>query len=374
MSKLSVIALLLMLSSLAVAQSNDKAYHLVEDLRSEWLTIDQNSRYVPFVARDRTNPSIVGVRLDLDKYSGNQLRCCIPASTSLLIEKEILTSVKSPRCLIYSIDSLRSVYQQPVLLLTVYQPASQLAQVRIEVVNNTSVPLAQPHPTLLRVLSGKENFIVIALVLIFMLYATLIHNYPKTFRNIYNLARILMLRSREEDLRIRLISEPHTLFLIQHCMVVAFLFIMLIPDINQWPLSNQFNLRSVGGYLWLWLLLSIIVLVTVWIKYLIVVLFGSLFKLKQFMFLHMFDFMRLSMMFWGAVFLVAVCVRYNISVHEDIYVYTLVYLFITFALARILILYLRLFRNSTLKNMYLFSYICTAEIIPLLVGLELLMG
>ncbi len=374
MGKLFVIALLLALGSPSMAQSDDQSYHLVEDLRPEWLTIDQHNQYVPFVARDRANPSIIGVRLDLKKYAGNQLRCCLPAYTSLLIEKEILTSVERSRCLIYSIDSLRSVYQQSTLLLTVYQPASQLAQVDLQVVNNTSAPLAQPHPILPRLLSAKENFFVLGLVFILMLYATLINYYPKTFRNIFNLPRILALRSREEDLRVRLISEPHTLFLIQHCLVVAFLFIVLVPDVDQWLSSNWFTLSGVGSYLWLWLLLSLIVLITIWAKYLIVVLFGSLFKLKQLTYLHMFDFMRLSMMFWGIVFLLATCTHYNFTVDEQTYVRVLTYLFMAFALARILILYLRLFRNSTLKNMYLFSYICTAEIIPLSVGLELLIG
>ncbi len=357
-----------------MAQSDDKPYHLVEDLRLEWLTIDQHNRYVPFVASDRANPTIIGVRLDLEKYAGNQLRCCVPAHTSLLIEKEILTSVDRPRCLIYSIDSLRSAYKQSVLLLTVYQSASQLSQVELQVVNNTGAPLAQPYPILSRILSSKENFFVLGLVSILMFYATLINHYPKAFRNIYNLPRILALRSREEDLRTRLISEPHTLFLLQHCLVVAFLFIVLIPDVDQWIPPGWFTSPGVGSYLWLWLLLSLIVLLTVWVKYLIVVLFGSLFKLKQFMYLHMFDFMRLSMMFWGVVFLLAICVHYNFAVRGEIYKYALTYLFVAFALARVLILYLRLFRNSTLKNMYLFSYICTAEIIPLSVGLELLIG
>ena len=374
MGKLFVIAFLLTLSSPAIAQSDDKPYHLVEDLRPEWLTIDQHNQYVPFVARDRANPSLIGVRLDLEKYAGNQLRCCIPTHTSLLIEKEILISVERPRCLVYPIDSLRNAYQQAVLLLTVYQPASQLAQVELQIVSDASAPLAQPYPILPRLLSNKENFFVLGLVFILMLYAALINHYPKTFRNIYNLPRILALRSREEDLRIRLISEPHTFFLVQHCLVVGFLFIVLVPDVDQWVPSGRFTSPGVGSYLWLWLLLSLIVLITVWVKYLIVVLFGSLFKLKQFMYLHMFDFMRLSMMFWGMVFLLAICVHYNLTVQEQIYERALTYLFVAFALARVLILYLRLFRNSALKNMYLFSYICTAEIIPLSVGLELLIG
>ncbi len=374
MGKLFLIVLLVVLRGSAVAQSDDKSYHLVEDLRAQWLAINGENRYVPFVARDRANPTIVGLRLDLEKYAGNQLRCCLPAHTSLLIEREITASIKQPECLIYSIDSLRKVYQQPMLLLTVYQPAHQLAQVELQIVNNTSAPLTPPHPVLLRSLSAKENFFVLGLVALLMLYAISINRYPKTFRNIYNLPKILSLRSREEDLRIRLVNEPHTFFLIQHCLVVAFLLVALAPNVDHWLFFDQDASPSVAGYLGRWLLLTLLILFTIWAKYLIVVSFGSLFKLKQLTYLHMFDFMRLSIMFWGAVFVMAVCFRYNLAAYEPVYVRILSYLFVAFAAVRVLILYLRLFRNSSLKSMYLFSYICTAEIIPLSIGLKLLIG
>lgn len=374
MGKTFLVILLMVLKFSAVAQPNSESYHLVEDLRSQWLAIDGGNRYVPFVARDRANPSIIGLRLDLEKYAGNQLRCCLPAHTSLLIEREIMASIKQPDCLVYSIDSLRKVYQEPMLLLSVYQPAHQLAQVELQIVNNTSAPLTSPHPVLPRLLSAKENFFVLGLVVLLMLYAILVNRYPKTFRNIYNLPKILSLRSREEDLRIRLVNEPHTFFLIQHCLMVAFLFVVLAPSIDYWTFTNQDTSPSVAGYLWRWLLLTLLVLAIIWAKYLIVVLFGSLFKLKQLTYLHMFDFMRLSIMFWGAVFVLAVCFRYNLAAYEPVYVRILAYLFVAFAAVRVLILYLRLFRNSTLKSMYLFSYICTAEIIPLSIGLKLLIG
>lgn len=374
MNKWFAIVCLSLLNGSVLAQSDEGNYHLVEDLRAEWLTIDQHNRYIPFVARDRSNPSIIGVRLDLAKYIGSHLRCCVPAHTSLLIEKEILASVEQHRCFIYSIDSLREAYQQSVLLFTVYQPAGLLDQIQLQVVSNTSTLLAQAHPIMPRPLSAKENFFVLGLVLILMFYAILINHYPKTFRNIYNLPRVLTLRSREEDLRVRLISEPHLFFLFQHCLLVSFLCIALLPDASLWLPFVRFEAIGIGSYLWLWLLSSVMVLITIWVKYLIVILFGSLFKLRHSAYLHMFDFMRLSMMFWGGTFLLATCVHYNFMAHEQFYVRGLAYIFIAFALARVLILYMRLFRNTTFKNTYLFSYICTAEIIPLLAGLELLIG
>ena len=375
MSKLFAVTFLLLMSYRAVAQiRSDEDYHLIKDLRQEWLAIDKNNRYVPFVARDKSNPSVIGVRLDLTKYSGNKLHCCVPANASILVDKQILTSVKQARCLTYDIDSLQQAYQQPAILLTVYQPGKSVNQVNLRIINTDINLLAQKNLTAYRSISPKKNFFVIGLVIILMFYAILINQYAKAFKNVYSLRKILSFRTREEDMRVRLMSEPHLLFLVQHCLLISFLCIILVPNIGSHIPFIHFTLQRLGSYLLLWLSMSLLVLLIIWAKYIIVVMFGTLFKLRQLMYLHMFDFMRLSLMFWGAMFLLAICVYNNLNVSESLYSQVLAYLFVMFALARIVVLYLRLFRNASFKNMYLFSYICTAEIIPLLVGLELLIG
>ena len=375
MGKLVTVLLLAIVSCQAVAQGvSAEDYRLIKDLRQEWLAIDKNNRYVPFVARDKSNPSVIGVRIDLEKYSGNTLRCCVPAATSILVDKQILTSAKQSQCLSYDIDSLQQVYQQQTVLLTIYQPNNDLERVSLEIVNDNIDLSAQEELVFPRLVSTKGNFFVIGIIIILLLYAVLINHFPKTFKNIYNLRKILAFRAREEDMRIRLISEPHILFLVQHCLLVSFLFILLIPNIGSRIPFVHFGLQDLSSYLLLWLVLSVLVLLTIWIKYVLVIAFGTLFKLRHLMYLHMFDFMRLSLMFWGVVFLLAVCVYSNVGGGELWYSQVLIYFFVIFALVRVLVLYLRLFRNASFKNMYLFSYICTAEIIPLFVGLELLLN
>ncbi len=364
------ILLFLLLGYQASAQTGETTYYVVEDLQSEWLAIDQENRYVPFVAERKNRPSAIGVRLDLERYQGNQVQCCVPAGTSILLNKQILASASEARCFTYDIDSLQQAYQSNHILLTVYQPSRQLEEVTLRIVNDGATPLSADDDVLHRVVSAREDFFVLGLVIILMMYALLINQYPKTFKNIYSLSRIVVLRVREEDMRVRLASEPHLLFLIQHCLLVAFLLTLFVaqPQVPFMP----FLLESLGSYLLLWLVISALILLIVLIKYFIIVMFGALFKLRHLIHLHMFDFMRLSLMFWGGAFLLAVCVYYNVSISTHLYGKILTYLFVGFALVRVVILYLRLFRNASFKNMYLFSYICTAEIIPLCVGLELL--
>ena len=375
--KRPLIMILLLLLSLnsATAQSASQ-YHIIQDLQSEWLTIDAQNRYIPFVASQGPRTTI-GVSLDLVQYAGNQLRCCVPENSAVLINQQIIARTMQDRCLNLSIDSLYRVYGQRSVLLTVYQPQKALSKVHLSVVNtiqNTTFPENQVKE---RVDTAKDDFFVIGLTALLIIYAVLINQYPKTFKTIYNLPGLLSFRMREKDMRIRLINEAHILFLVQHCLLVAFLLVMLVASSQA---SNtaipyiNFAPPTVPAFLLLWVELSVVVFAIIWIKYMLIMLFGTLFRLRYLKNFHMFDFMRMSLVFWISIFFLVICTYQNISVTEAFYSKMLIYLFVIFAVARIIILYLRLFKNAQFRNMYLFSYICTAEIIPLLVGLELIIG
>lgn len=369
--KLIGVAWLLLTVTGAVAQPSN--YHTIQDLRSEWLTIDAQNRYIPFVASQGPRTTI-GVSLDLIRYAGNQLHCCVPKNSTVLIEQQIIARTTQSGCLNFSIDSLHRVYGQKSLLVTVYQPQKKVSQIMLSVVSQDTSPTTLQNQVKERVDTAKSDFFVIGLVTLLIICAVLINQYPKTFKTIYSLPGILSFKLREKDMRIRLISEAHIFFLVQHCLLVAFLLVMLVSSSRAEGLVIpyvNFAPENVSAFLLLWLTLSVVVFATIWIKYILIMLFGTLFRLRYLKEFHMFDFMRMSLVFWASIFFLVIGTYYNVSVTDIFYSRILTYLFIIFAIVRIIILYLRLMKNAQFRNMYLFSYICTAEIIPLLIGLEL---
>ena len=369
-----ILSLLLSLNN-AMAQSASQ-YYTIQDLQSEWLTIDAQNHYIPFVVSQEPRTTI-GVSLDLVQYAGNQLRCCVPKNSAVLIDQQIIARPTYDRCFNLNIDSLYRVYGQKSVLLTVYQPQKALSEIHLSITSASPSTTFPENQIKERADTAKGDFFVIGLIALLVIYAVLINQYPKTFKTIYNLPGMLSFRMREKDMRIRLINEAHILFLVQHCLLVAFLLIMLvasspassmaIPYINLSP-------HTVSAFLLLWVELGVIVFATVWVKYVLIMLFGSLFRLRYLKNFHMFDFMRMSLIFWLTIFFLVICTYQNVNVTDAFYSKILTYLFIIFAVARIIILYLRLLKNAQFRNMYLFSYICTAEIIPLLVCLELIIG
>ena len=123
---------------------------------------------------------------------------------------------------------------------------------------------------------------------------------------------------------------------------MAFLLVMLVASSQA---SNtaipyiNFAPPTVPAFLLLWVELSVVVFAIIWIKYMLIMLFGTLFRLRYLKNFHMFDFMRMSLVFWISIFFLVICTYQNISVTEAFYSKMLIYLFVIFAVARIIILY-----------------------------------
>ena len=380
MYRLLIASVLLHLSLSASAQINTPEtvrgeYFVIKDLRSEWLTVNEENRYVPFISNQPKEGSVIGIPLDLTEYQGNKLRCCAPKNSSLLIDQQLVRNFGSSSCIYLSIDSLRDHHSGKVFL-TIFQAEKDFNKVSLEVVN-FGQSLTDKNQVIARAKAVKMDFFVVGLLVLLVLYATLKHQYTRSFKTIYNIPRIFSSKVREDDVRVKLLNEAHILFLIQHCLLVAFLLIIIVPSTAELPFVipyTTFPLQSFSQFILLWIELALIVFATIWIKYLLLMMLGSLFRLRAMKYLHMFDFMRMSLVFWAGVFVLILCFFPNAGISEEVYVRGLIYGFLAFALLRIIVLYLRLSKNASFRNVYLFSYICVAEILPLLAGLELLVG
>ncbi len=378
---LSLLTSFLLLTSVAVYAKElpdtwDASYEIIKDLNREWITVDEINHYVPYINKSMADIPVVGVSLDVSRYSGNQLLICMPPNSTLLVEKKISSFQKESSCLTLDIDSLQQVYNKNELFISVYQPGKDFEEVGIWVVQQfTGTQASTANLVSVREASLLEDFFVVGILILLVLYAILINQYPKIFRHLYSLSGVFSLRAREDNSRIRLINEAHVLFLIHHCLLLGFLFIMLVSTTQLLQVEIpflEFNPSSFGTYMLLWGKVSILAFGIIWGKYIIVMLFGSLFKLRQLRYLHMLDYMRMSLIYGAIVFSLLIVVFAGIGHHAIHYFNLLIYLFTGLAVIRVIVLYFRLFSNASFQNMYLISYLYIAEVIPLLIGLELL--
>jgi hypothetical protein len=351
-------------------------YEVIKNLNREWVTIDENNRYVPYIDKSMAEVPVVGVVLEATRYSSNKLLVCAPANSAVLIEKKISSYHQEETCVLLDIDSLRATHNKESILISVFQAQKDFEDVGLWVVQSKTTSAQQgANLSYKRDISLLQDFFTTGILVLLIFYAILINQYPKIYKNLYSLTRVFSFKVREDNSRIRLINEAHIMFLIQHCLLLAFLFIMLVSttDLMQVEVPYlDFKPATYVGYMLLWGQVALLVLATIWLKYIIVMLFGTLFKLRQLRFLYMLDYMRMSLIYSAFLFVLLVIIFAGIGYYNDHYFNLIIYLFILLASLRVIVLYFRLFRSASFRNIYLFSYICVAEVIPLLIGLEVL--
>ncbi|MDF9794777.1 hypothetical protein OKW21_000040 [Catalinimonas alkaloidigena] len=351
-------------------------YEVIKNLNREWVTIDDNNRYVPYIDKSMAEVPVVGVILEVSRYSSNKLLVCTPANSAVLIEKKISSYHQEEACVLLDVDSLKTVYQKDKILISVFQSKKKFENVGIWAVQSkTTSALHSANLSYKRDISILQDFFTSAILTLLIFYAVLINQYPRIYKNLYSLTRVFSFKVREDNSRIRLINEAHIMFLIQHCFLVAFLFIMLVSttDLIQVEVPYlDFQPTTYVRYMLLWGQVSLLVLAAIWLKYIIVMLFGTLFKLRQLRVLYMLDYMRMSLIYSAFLFVLLIIIFAGIGYYNNYYFNLIIYLFILLASLRVIVLYFRLFRSASFRNIYLFSYICVAEVIPLLIGLEIL--
>lgn len=339
----------------------------------EWLKIDENGRYVPFIGYEKTDSPVIGIVLDLPRYVGNSLRCCVPKQSAILIEQQMVGHYDKAGCVLFDIDSLQRLYGREQVLISVYQPKSFFENLDFSVVTKGKGQQAVVSDlSLKRENTPLENFFIVGLLVLLGSYAFQINQFPRTFKNLYDFGKVFSFKVREENTRVKLFHELHFVFLLHHCLLVAYLLILLTSAHSLVDLSAVIGQQDTfWAFVITWLKLAVAVFLVIWLKYIMVMMLGSLFGLKALKYMHALDFMRMSLILWSFVFVVMTLIYASALVANPLYANILVYIFIAFAFARVVVLYYRLFTSKSFRNVYLFSYICASEIIPLFVGLEL---
>lgn len=378
MFKLLISAVLLVASVGAHSQSAVEMVP-IEDLQSHWLTVDRTGKsYVPYVLGSSLNYPVIGLLLNTTSKAGLILECCVPQGTSVFVNNQIVDHSDTRICRFYNIDSLGALYAQDDVFISFYKknisPSSLTTRLLIK------QPLAQTVPTadrtaqiLKRPVSGFTNFFFSIILVIAGYYAFLINQYPKAYRDFFNFSKAFSPTLKEEKiLSQRTMNTANALFLWGHSMIVGLVIILFwnalggIPDV-----FGFVGLHSFKSSLLSWLILSLIVYVTIGLKYLLIKTLCSLLNFEKIAQIHFFDFFRLSMMFASPVLVVLTVIHLNVLDYQITPYRVLLYVFIALLVARIVVLLLKLIGGSSFRKIHLISYLCTTEILPLLIGVRI---
>ncbi|GAB3560163.1 DUF4271 domain-containing protein [Spirosoma fluminis] len=353
-------------------------FYPIHNFREDFQVYDERTKaYVPYILEQHADETALSVYVDLESNRHYNLLISTQQDGYLFINAALKRKLRANQWQVLSIDSLYRVYRQPEVFLTLYgapgladkqlfigYPKSATQKPVILRDDNLSV---RPRPQ-----AVYENFLNIGLLFLLAAHAFLYTAYPRAFQRFYSLRDLLSLRAQEESFLInRPLSITNIWFMLNLSFVVAYL-IIFVQSRNLEVFESRTLLLREQQFGWLigeFLVLTGLAFLSLMGKYLALEVLGGLYKLQSIINVHYFKILQSSLLFFSGSTVVLAVISYNTAATS--WPEGALFLpMIAFYIARLALLYFVIRTMEPIKNLYLFSYLCIVELIPLIIGLR----
>jgi hypothetical protein len=297
----------------------------------------------------------------------------------LFIDATLQKKLPTTSWVVLDIDSLQEAFGKTKLFLTIYGTNTNVEDLTIQIGNKISkaqknTEIGESLLTILpRELSPFQNFFVIGLLLLACLYAFLYNFQPKSFQRFFSIRDLLTLSKRDESF---IVNKPfdigNVLFVVNLSFTLSFIFMLITHE--KTDLFSASNIlregETLGTLLLNFLEIAIIVFVSMNFKYFSLRVLSNLYRLDNITNIHYFKIIQASSIFFLFILIV---LTFSAVSNPEIIKSAEKYFFVPISLffvLRLVLLYFTINKMATLKNLYLFSYLCIIDLIPLIVGVR----
>lgn len=356
-------------------------YYPVHSFQDDFQVFDAATQaYVPYIPELHATQTALSAYVDLESNRHYKLLLSTPDDGYLFVNAALRKNLRAGMWQVLDIDSLFRVYRRPEIFLTLYgspgiagkqlyiaYPRSAAQKVIVLRDDNLSV---RPRPV-----SIYTNFLSIGLLTVLAFFAFLFSLQHRAFERFFSLRDLLSVRAQEESFLIgRPLSSINLLFTLGLSLLISYLT-MLVQSHNVSVFSGRLllpRLTQWGGVGSEYVLLTVITFGVLIGKYVLIDVISGLYKLHEIANVHFFKVLQSSLLFFTALALVMLVVAYNIDL-TDWSERALLFPLIGFYTARVALLYVVVRASEPIKNLYLFSYLCIVELIPLIIGLRFIL-
>jgi hypothetical protein len=352
-----------------MAHSQD--FLVEKDLRLDWTFYSEDEQIVlPFLDNNDESPFAIHLVNDLDYGRGTYLKVEIPSSTSLFIENKFIFHFDESTVRLFSIDSLRTQLSRDNLYLTLYNkkgfespPASSIG-----FIHNTFDTAMNVNPISTREIDTRNDYIKIIILLVFTFFVVLHTLLPSELMEFYSLGSLLTFRYTDTYLtKFRIITKTQTLVIVyQAAMLSAIMMISLHYYNNPLGASLMMRLNPIFG----WLIIFALTLIMIFFKYLLITIVSHLFGITDRINFYFVEYLRMAMIFYSIIFAIISYTVINRFYSLEDLLKALILVVIIFNFLRFIVIYFKFQRNISIKNLHLFSYLCSTELIPIVIGLN----
>ena len=335
--------------------------------------------YIPYISEQHLGYPSHTVFCDIQSNRGyNILVYAQKDDNFLFINGSLRQKIPVGKWIVLNVDSLYRAYEQPVIYITLYGSNDiedkKLMLVYKRSLNQKPIVLAESGITAKpRTPAPYRNYIVLVSMFILVFFSYLSNSYVRAFQRYFNLKDLFNTFARDQS---SLINNPlnrmNVMFIILLSLIIS-LFYMLLQSKD----INIFGGRTIlqegdtlGILLSNYFRMTLAVFVLMVIKYFFIGVVGQLFNLEKVVDLHYFKIVQASSLFYSALVLLLSILFMQYLPNDfnwQAYLFTPI---VAFYLIRVFILYSTIIRGIPKQNLYLISYLCIVEILPVILGIR----
>jgi len=222
----------------------------------------------------------------------------------------------------------------------------------------------------------ERNVFITISILLLLIYTVMRNAFPRIFGTTFNVSSLFVFRVKEEiGLSLKFLSKGQFFLTAIYALTLSFLLLYLGIHLidEETILFNLIAIKSYWGGLLTWLMVSLGVYFSTFIKLIFLFSISWLFNLNGGYKRQFSDFFITS-----SVFLLLISTALLFLLYAQVFSGVEVARFLAplvgvFLIYRAILIYFKLFSTLGFSKLYIFSYICTTELIPLFVGIKYLM-
>jgi Domain of unknown function (DUF4271) len=346
-------------------------------LEKEWTVFDRETEdYVPYFPKIHTTVNKIHIVLDSRKHPGFRFILKGLQGDYLFIDNRLLFTFKKEHQLYMSIDSLAKLYRNQNMLITYYSPrfleknpeaymaSSFLFRNKISPFNKVEEWARVKPPYAYR------NFLTVVSVIQLILIAIVIRfntDKKNVFLGIY-LPRV----SKSGFQAKRLQNITFLIFSIYFGFTFAFTLFFLGTYSHILTYERIVTISASRADLTIdFITIGLFVIFTLLVKYAVIWFLGKLYNDRQITTLHFQEYMQIAQNFCTILALIMVLAHTVVIQYEVTFSDFLVYIFCIFLIIKAVLVSYRLNQVFTYKKVYLFSYLCATEYVPILFSAKL---
>ena len=361
----------------------EKKFFLVSDLQNDWVVFDPRYKsYVPFVEEQHRDFSAVSLLIDLESNRHYKLLLQVDKGNSLFINATFQGPLPADDWVELDIDSLYKKYAQPQLFLSVYG-TSGLANKQAYIGHAKSPnPILNilPSDELLtvrpRFMAISDNFLTLGLLIILTYSAYLFRTFNRGFERFFSFFDLFNTTQREESFLInRPLSRNNLLFLVLLSLLVAYVYLYFQTKNASFFYFKVFSADDQGvlNILLRYVLVSGLIFLCLVAKYVLLMALSGLFRLDKIVNVHFYKIVQTSLIFFSIYAIVLFSGGlYFQNWQSALSIGAVVWSVALFYIGRIFLLYFTINSTMIIKNLFLISYLCIAELVPLIIGIRII--